>query len=732
MGTKVSRRNFLKGSLAGGGALLVSSSSLHGMGSKSVKWYGNVKTVPTFCEMCFWKCGVVAKVKNGKVVKLEGNKKHPQNYGRLCARGNSGYDLLYDPDRLKYPLIRVGKRGEGKFRRATWEEAIAYIADKMDGIKSKYGPESMAFFTHGAGGAHFRHLMKSYGSRNNAAPSFGQCKGARDVGYELTFGMSSANERADFERSNAILLIGGHIGENIHTGYVRSFANGLANGSKLIVVDPRFSMAASKADYWLQIKPGTDIALILAWINVIISEDLYDEEYVEQLTVGFEELQEYIQEFTPEWAEEITDIPADIIRETAAVLGDAKPGVAVNPGRHTAWYGDDVQRARAMAILTALLGSWGREGGIFLPTKWKIPKVKRYHYPKPDKPHADGVKTDYKFASAGEGLTIQMRDATLSGKPYPIKGWFVYAQNILMSFPGIEKTKKAIEKLDLFVVVELLPTEATLYADVVLPEATYLERYDDLVSLPSKERFIALRQPVITPLYDSKPGWWISREIGKKLGLDEFYPFDDYKEYLKKRSEKAGISFFKLENEGVVTKKTNPYIGDDLAIPMRIKTASGKFELFSGELEEEGFDPLPKYTKHKEPPKGMYRLIYGRSPYHTFSRTQNNKMLMEIYGINPVWINTEEAKKQGLKDGDIVKVINEEGISGGVSKVKVTDGIRNDCIYLVHGFGHQSPRLKLAYNKGVNDNILMSKYSTDPISGSQGLRVNFVKLEKVR
>ncbi len=732
MAKKISRRDFLKGTAIGGGALLIPTKGF-ALGSKSIKWYGKVKTVHTFCEMCFWKCGVIAKVKNGRVIKLEGNPEHPQNHGKLCARGNSGIMLLYDPDRLKYPLIRVGKRGEGRFRRASWSEALDYIAQKMQEIKEKYGPHSMAFFTHGAGGGNFRYLMKAYGSRNNAAPSFGQCKGARDVGYELTFGMSPANERADFENAKVILLIGGHIGENIHTGYVRSFANGISKGAKLIVVDPRYSMAASKSDYWLPIKPGTDLALLLSWINVIVNEELYDSEYVETMTVGFDKLKDYIQPYTPEWAEKITEIPADLIYKTARLMGENIPAVAINPGRHTAWYGDDVQRSRALAILTALLGAWGRKGGIFLPVKWRIPRIKHPRYPKPSAPRADGAGTKYPFASKGEGLTVQLRDATLNEDPYPIKGWFVYAQNIVKSFPGMEKTIKAIDKLDLMVVVEVLPTESVLYADVVLPEATYLERYDDLVSLPAKEKFVALRQPVVDPLYESRPGWWIVKELGKRLGLDAYFPYENYEDYLRSRATMAGIDFEELKRKGVVKKPANPYFPEDLSTEgWKIRTPSGKFELYSSELEEAGFDPLPKFTPHGDPPKGYFRLIYGRSPYHTFSRTQNNKWLMELQDTNPVWINSEVAKELGIKDGDRVRLVNQDGVKSNIGVAKVTQGIRKDCVYIVHGFGHKSPFLHLAYNKGISDNHLMTKYTTDPISGTQGLRVNFVKIEKVR
>ena len=212
--------------------------------------------------------------------------------------------------------------------------------------------------------------MKAYGTPNSAEPAFAQCRGPRDIGYQLTFGRPvNSPEPVDLEESKCIVLIGSHIGENVFTSQVTAFAEGLAKGAKLIVVDPRFSTAASKANYWLPIKPGTDTALLLAWMNVLITEKLYDKEFLDQYATGFKELEAHVQSFTPEWAAPITDLPAAQIRETAHLMAEAKPAVAIHPGRHVTWYGNDTQRARAMAILTAVLGAYGRKGSIFLPTK---------------------------------------------------------------------------------------------------------------------------------------------------------------------------------------------------------------------------------------------------------------------------------------------------------------------------------------------------------------------------
>jgi thiosulfate reductase/polysulfide reductase chain A len=248
--------------------------------------------VPSFCELCFWKCGVLAHVREGKVTKITGNPDHPLSRGRLCPRGAGGTGLLYDPDRLKKPLLRTrDRRGEQAFREAEWDEALDLVAQKLLALREKHGPEALALFLHGYGGSWFKHLVKAYGSPNISAPSYAQCRGPREVGYFLTFGAGIGSpERTDMENSRCLTLIGSHLGENMHNTQVQEFAQAKSKGCGLVVVDPRFSVAASKADFWLPIKPGTDIALLLAWIHVILKENLFDQEYVAKHAIGLEEL----------------------------------------------------------------------------------------------------------------------------------------------------------------------------------------------------------------------------------------------------------------------------------------------------------------------------------------------------------------------------------------------------------------------------------------------------------
>ena len=311
----VSRRKFLKISGASLG-LVAASSTIGGFVKKSNAFFENksedskgVKKIPTYCDICFWKCGAIAYVRDGKLWKIEGNPDDPLSKGRLCPRGTGGIGAHYDKDRLTSPLIRKNNRGEEEWVAVTWDEALTYIADKMQKIKTSYGPESMAFFSHGIGGNFLKHMIKAYGSANIAAPSFAQCRGPRDVGFRMTFGEDIGSpERTDIENAKCLVLIGSHLGENMHNTQVQEFAKMNGDGGIIIVADPRFSVAASKAKYYLPVKPGTDIALVNAWMNVIVNENLYDKEYVDKYGFGFEQFKAEIQKYTPEWAYTETEI----------------------------------------------------------------------------------------------------------------------------------------------------------------------------------------------------------------------------------------------------------------------------------------------------------------------------------------------------------------------------------------------------------------------------------------
>jgi thiosulfate reductase / polysulfide reductase chain A len=732
----MNRREFIKiSSASAAGAALFGglSSNWYGADTNPIRQTGTdgETIVPSFCELCFWKCGILAHVKDGRVTKIKGNPKHPLSRGRLCPRGAGGTGLLYDPDRLKKPLMRVKTRKDQVFEEVSWEIALGAIAENFERIKTQHGPDALALFYHGYGANWLKHLFKAYGVPNIAAPSYAQCRGPRDVGFDLTFGAGvSSPEVTDMPNTRCLVLMGSHLGENMHNTQVQDFSEAIRKGADLIVVDPRFSVAASKARYWLPIRPGSDMALLLAWMHVLIYEGGYDRDYIEKHAYGFDQLKEHVKGFTPEWAYPRTGIEARVIRETAGLMAGASPAAIIHPGRHVTWYGDDTQRSRAIAMTNALLGSWGRKGGFYIPSNVSVPKFKYEgytgHLDALDKPRASA------YPLADKVLAQGLCNATIPGfhSRTDIKGWMVYGSNLPTTLPDPRRTYEAIQKLDFLVSVDVMPAEICGWSDIVLPECTYLERCDELHAPQYREPYVALRQEVVKPMYDSKPGWWIARELGHRMGLENYFPWKDSMEYVMERGHQAGMDCDSMREHGVHLGKPAAIYFEEGA-PADFYTDSGKIELYSPKLAAAGFDPMPVYTDHGNPPSGYFRLLFGRTPTHTFGRTTNNRELSETYNENEVWLNREAAKKWGLKNRDRVYLKNQDGVRSTFSApVKITERIRPDAVFLVHGYGRKAKELKFVYGRGIDTAELVTQYKTDPIMGGTGMNVNFVTLLK--
>jgi thiosulfate reductase/polysulfide reductase chain A len=579
--------------------------------------------------------------------------------------------------------------------------------------------------------------MKAWGSPNVGAPSYAQCRGPREAGFLLTYGTPLGSpEPIDLANARVITLIGSHLGENMHNTQVQELAEAIGKGAELVVVDPRFSVAAGKARHWLPIKPGTDIALLLAWMNVILTEGRYDAEYLAKHAIGLDELKAHVADKTPEWAWPHTGIRPDRIRETARLIASARPASLIHPGRHTVWTGDDTQRERAMAILAALLGSWGRRGGFLSPGKMSLPAYPiAKELPHPDRKEADRPKAGG-FPVASEVLASGLCDASVPGSAlYDLKAWIVYGCNLMQALPSRKQTLEAIQHLDLLVAIDVLPAEICGWADVVLPEATYLEREDDVSGPAYKQPFLALRQEVVPPLGESRPGWWIAKALAAKVGLSAYFPWEDARAYVDARLRAGGHDVARARALGVVLGKPAPTCEEE-GLAVEIATDSRKIELRSEQLAKLGFDPLPQYYPPEEGPPGHFRLLSGRAPTHTFGRTVNNRLLCEPYPENEVWVNAEASRglpgfDAPLATGDRVMLVNQDGARSGPVKVKVTERIRGDCVFLVHGFGQTARKLRTAYGRGASDAELVTRYKVDPIMGGTGMNVNFVRLEPV-
>ncbi|MDJ0739089.1 MAG: molybdopterin-dependent oxidoreductase [Gammaproteobacteria bacterium] len=722
----MNRREFLKVSAALGAGTAVPA-MLGGCATRPLPGSGEVTTTPTVCNMCFWQCAGTLYQEDGRPWKVVGHPDDPHCDGRLCTRGTGGIGAYDDPDRLRQPLLRVADGDGQRFEAVSWDEALDFIARRMTAIGEQHGKDRLALFSHGDGGKHFQRLLQAFGSHAYAHPSFAQCRGPRETAFGLTYGEGVGSpDRTDMANSRCIVLIGSHLGENLHNSQVQTFTRAIDNGATVITVDPRFSVAASKSQHWLAIKPGTDMALLLAWTNVLVNEGLYDRDYVARYCSGFDKLTAHVQPYNPEWAYLETGIEPAVIRATARVMAGNAPATLVHPGRHVTWYGDDTQRSRAIAILNALLGSWGRPGGFYRQEKVKLPAFPAPPLPKPSSDWKQTVQGDFPLVSTG--ISNRLVEHSIGDDAF-IKGWFVYATNLPLTLPGAtEQIKAAAESLELMVVVDTMPAEITGYADVVLPECTYLERYDDLRNKAERTPTLALRMPAFEPRQQSKPAWWMAKQLAEKLGLGRYFPWPDYTFVLDWQLKQVGSSLAEMQRLGVkrFARKTRPYFDDGEAI--RFNTPSGRIELWSSLLAEVGQDPLPRYTPPERPPPGFYHLNYGRAPAHTFGRTINNPQLFELMPENTVWVHPSAAAVHGLVSSGYVRMENPNGRRSNGVRVRVTERIRPDSIFIVHGFGHSDERQRLARGVGADDAALMHNVKIDPVMGGTGMRASFVRL----
>jgi thiosulfate reductase/polysulfide reductase chain A len=717
----ISRRDFLKMGGAAAAALAVGQ-FVPPTVAQAALMTGQVNAqgdgeIATMCEMCVWRCGVLAKVRGGKVVKLDGNPDHPHSNGKLCPRGQAGLGTTYDPDRVLTPLVRVGKRGEGKFREASWDEALDIVAWNMLDIKKKYGPEAMVFSsTHNLSQVQFENLLQAYGSPNYGTQR-SLCFNAMIVANLMTYGMEEPGR--SYEGVKYIILTGRNLAEAISNSETGELIDAIDQGAKMVYIDPRFTKTAGKAAEWLPIRPGTDLALHLAFINVIISEKRYNADFVAQYTTGFDELAASIGQYTPEWAAEKTGIPAETIRRIAQEFSDAAPHAMAHNGWRTSNFVNSFQTERAITILNALVGNWGvthlPAGGEESGCLGKPPQP---GYPRISALRLDGVPWKYPFVPLKLGVFQELRDNILKDDPYQAHGWFISRQNPAQSIPDRRKTLQAFAKMDFIATVDVIMNDTSWFSDVVLPEASYLERYDPLMPIGGKA---FIRQPVVEPQGDAKSALWIFKHLGERLGLGEFFQYADEEDYLNQQLSLLNVPLEEVRAKGYVElreSETETY---------KWNTPSGKIEIKSSTLEKAGFAAIPTWEEPPAPKSGEFYLLTGKDARQTQFATHNN-LLLKKYDDEPrIWMNAKTASENGLAHDDLVEVTSEVG------KIKVhlevTQAIRPDCVYMTPGFGHLSMGLTTAYALGASDSDLHVTY-TDPISGGQALSQTFVTVRK--
>jgi thiosulfate reductase/polysulfide reductase chain A len=679
--------------------------------------------------MCSVRCPIKVQVKDGQVRWIEGNPLVPGMEGSLCPRGAAGINMLYDNERLQSPMIRDGERGAGKWRKVGWDEALDYIADKLKNIIDKNGGQSVVLGERTQLATHVsKSFLKAIGSPNHFTHD-ALCKGSVNTACRSLFGYTDAQLGIDYKNTKHIVLYGRNIFEAISVKEVNNLTQALENGAKLTYIDPRVTVTATKAHRYWMIRPGTDLALNYALINVILKERLYDSQYVDRWVQGLAELQDFVQPYTPQWAEEETGIPADEIVTFAREISRDKPAVIFHFGYRGASYTNEIYQRRAIMILNSLMGSVEAKGGFFIkkgpgevggkPAR----KLTEQEFPKLDHTRFDKVGTpEFPLPDPNHGVAQILPQAILHEDPYPIKALIAYRFDPLGSIPDTGLTKKALDKLDLLVTIDINFSDIAWYSDVVLPESSYLERTDCIQQANGLKPQMFLRRQAVAPRYDTREGAMILKQIAERLGVGSYFPYENMEELVRWQLDGTGFSLEDFDAKGFVAYGKDQILWDRKD-GLKFKTPSKKIEFTSALLENAGFESFPAYEPVVRPDGGSFRLVTGRIALHTHLSTQNNPYLHEISAENVLWINTRKAADLGIKNNDVVEVTSGKG--AGKIKAFVTDMIHPETVFMLHGFGHEAKLASRSYNKGVSDSLLQKNVS-DIIGGSPALHETFV------
>lgn len=672
------------------------------------------KIVKTDCAMCYHSCGLNVHVKDGRIVKVEGMSEHPLNKGEICPRAQAIPSFVYASDRLKYPMERT----ESGWKRITWDEALNKIAAKLKEIKEKYGPNALAVFNGSVGVENlelstFAHeFLAAYGSPNFISVE-SICFRARILARMMTFGMYPVEEP---EKASCVVLWG-HNPDSSNMPLAKYLYKAVEEkGVKIIVIDPRRIPIAKKGLH-LQIKPGTDLYLALAAINVIINEGLYDEEFVNKWTLGFDRLREHVKNYTPENVEEICGVPASDIKKFARIYATTKPACIVQGINTLDQSVNGIQNSRALAILQAITGN------IQIPGGWtRVPRLRfGIKLALVDKPMgADDYPLFYEIwgRKSAFGQAMLFPDMVISGKPYPIKALIVTGGNPALTMPESGKFREALKKLDFLVVMDLFMSETAELADIVLPACTFLEKtgiaYDYGVchGLP----YVLLRKKVIEPIGECWPEWKFWTELGKKMGYEEKFPWKSDEDVVNYQLEGTGITLEQLKAEPsgfFFTAKEYGVKG--------FGTPSGKIEIYSDTLEKYGYDPLP--TPRETSYSGLAKeypltLTTGaRVLEYTHTQMRNIPELRARVPDPLAEIHPSTATQYGVADGETIVVETKKGRIK--IKVKVTEDIMPGVVSIPHGW------------EQANVNFLTDLDARDPISGYPELKALRCRIKKL-
>jgi anaerobic selenocysteine-containing dehydrogenase len=688
-----------------------------------------LKNVRTCCDGCLATCGIIAEVDNGKVLRVKGDAKHPESKGHVCLKGLSSIETLYNENRINFPLKRMEKGN--KWKRISWDEALSHISSKLNKIKNKYGPESIVIAN--GSWAYDNVGISNFFSAALETPNvmgmnylcFGPmvtaCYINTGIATSLSFSMS--REWAD---SNCLIMWASNPSAS-EPNLTRPITKAKQDGMKLIVIDPRQTYWAKKADLWLQIRPGTDDALALAMLNVIIKEELYDKKFVNEWCLGFEELKDRVKKYTPEKVSKITWISEEKIIEAARIYAKNKPA-SIFVCTPLDMCTNSVQTERLVVFLIAICGNLDTKGGVKLPLdtpvkgitdSWfegldKLPRhVRERRIGAKELPLYSGP--DASLAMAHPNLVMK---AIQTGEPYPVKAMINTATNPVMTHQDSEQVWNSLKKLDFMVTIDCFMTPTAELSDIVLPATGYLERNGMPYHYPN---CVSICHKAVEPLFERWSDKKIFIELAKRMNLK--LPWKSEKEYNNYRLSPSHITFEELKEKNMnyveMPKKYEKYKKEGFLTP------SKKFEFYSNFLKTHGFDPLPDY-KPPAQTTAEYPLIWLTGPRkmeYNHSTGRQIKMLRSIHPEPEIEIHPETAKRLQIEDGNKVYIETQYGNGKRIwMKAKLTNAIHPKMVCSQHGWWYPEKPGPMHGCFESNTNYLLTSEEYDPIGGSTHTR----------
>jgi len=665
-------------------------------------------------------------------VKIEGDPRSPISLGYICPKGVAHRERLYHPDRLTHPLLRVGKRGEGRWKRIGWDEALGVLSERMLEARARSGPQSVLFAQGAPKGLEFFLLLRLanvFGSPNVVGPQ-NVCHMPREIAANLTVGFWP---EVDYEHPpRCIVLWGSNLDHTNEEGTIRSrLRRALKRGSRLIVVDPRPTPAARRAEVWLRLRPGTDAALALGMMRVILEEGLEDRNFVQEWTVGSERLKMRLESYPLSRVEEITWVPQDEIRRAARIYAGERPS-AIQWGNALEHNLNSHQNCRAVLVLMALTGNLEVPGGNFRATPPPCMPLREMVLPQriEDRPR--------KMLSAHWGLHPMLAtvpppaavETLRSGSPHPVEVLYIQGSNPLITYPHSQVVKEALQQVPFLAVAELMMTPTALLADLVLPAATNFE-YDDIGHYGLPHGFLVARPKIVDPPGEAWPDIRILNELAKILGFRASF-WEDEREILDAVLEPAGMDYEAFKKRGVLRgpREFLRYGKEGF------RTPSGKVEIYSSRLEARGLDPLPNYRDPLEPWGGLCKefpliLTSAKDPVFFHSAGRRLPMLRKVSASPRVELAPELARSLSLGEGEWVWIVTPTGRIR--QRVHLSPGMDPRVVSASYGwwFPERGEASLFGWNES-NLNLLTDfGRGVDPLVGSTNLRCLPCRLESI-